>query len=391
MALKQRYDGKWLVRIRMAGKDIRVVTPATGKRRAREIDRAVTAAIRYNNFSLLDKESRAVCVKLFKNQGWPLPAALFAYSPTNDSHRVVPLWDAIKLTLESLQKQNNRNSTRHEQAFIKHIGPYFGKDFLVTRLWVPEIQDYLAHRLKQGASGSTVNKDLAALSKMFTVLIEHKLVAANPARMVKPVAEGEGREVYVSHKDLDRIVSQLPYWMRPIIQALYYTGMRRGECLGLKWENVNLDKRIIRLWADQTKEGKGKRVPIHRDLVPLLQKALGSERNESDLVFLIDSSKPPSEHSLRKPWKHSLDLAVSSHEDMSDRVRLLTIHDLRHTWKGNAMRSGMDEEIRKAIMGHSRGIAGRYGRISDKDLVQAIDGMNFDHGETEIWVAKTQK
>ena len=38
-------------------------------------------------------------------------------------------------------------------------------------------------------------------------------------------------------------------------------------------------------------------------------------------------------------------------------------------------------------MGHSGGIAERYGRISDEDLVRAIETMRFDEGRTEIWVS----
>ena len=51
----------------------------------------------------------------------------------------------------------------------------------------------------------------------------------------------------------------------------------------------------------------------------------------------------------------------------------------------------MDPEIREAIHGHStkeRSVSERYGRISDQELVNAIDSMTFDHGETEILVAK---
>ncbi len=51
----------------------------------------------------------------------------------------------------------------------------------------------------------------------------------------------------------------------------------------------------------------------------------------------------------------------------------------------------MDPEIREAILGHSskqRLVAERYGRISDLELVNAIDSMTCDHGKTEILVAK---
>jgi hypothetical protein len=46
------------------------------------------------------------------------------------------------------------------------------------------------------------------------------------------------------------------------------------------------------------------------------------------------------------------------------------IHDLRHTWKTNSMRSGMDPDIRESIMGRwfrGKTVAERYGSISDAD------------------------
>jgi hypothetical protein len=54
----------------------------------------------------------------------------------------------------------------------------------------------------------------------------------------------------------------------------------------------------------------------------------------------------------------------------------------------------MDPEIREAILGHStreRSVSERYGRISDQELVNAIDSMTFDHGETEILVASRRE
>jgi len=66
-------------------------------------------------------------------------------------------------------------------------------------------------------------------------------------------------------------------------------------------------------------------------------------------------------------------------------------HDLRHTWKTNARRSGMDGEIRESILGHAsreKSVSERYGRISDLELLEAIDSMTFDHGPTEIMVVR---
>jgi len=65
-------------------------------------------------------------------------------------------------------------------------------------------------------------------------------------------------------------------------------------------------------------------------------------------------------------------------------------HDLRHTWKTNARRSGIDSDIREIILGHSNrtlDVSERYGIISDEELVQAIDRFTYDNGLTEILVA----
>ncbi len=67
----------------------------------------------------------------------------------------------------------------------------------------------------------------------------------------------------------------------------------------------------------------------------------------------------------------------------------LRFHDLRHTWRANARRSGMDRDIAESILGHwlrGRSVNERYGAISDQELIRAVDAMEFDHGETEIRV-----
>ncbi len=63
---------------------------------------------------------------------------------------------------------------------------------------------------------------------------------------------------------------------------------------------------------------------------------------------------------------------------------------MRHTFKTNARRSGIDSEIREAILGHSDkklDVSERYGFIDDYELVNAIDKFSYDNGSTQILVA----
>jgi integrase len=358
---------------------INVKTMAQSKAEAIKIERAVLTAMGSRDYRSLDPTSREVCVRLFRNQRWEIPSDLCDDHGRRDE---LTLWKAIQLCLKYPDLKNSPNRQRHEYSFTRLVEKW-GKDFPVKKIWIPDIKEYQIERLSQNTAPSTINKEKAALSKMFQVLIELRHVDINPARLVRNLSEKEGaRQAYISFLDFQRILECLPTWFRPIAQTAYYTGMRRGEVVGLTREKVNLAKRMIYLGPKDVKEGNWKRVPIHKDLVPILEEVTKVRAIGTDRIFLHNGEAVDHRDQLRWCWDRKvikLNLKSFPH-----------FHDLRHTWKTNARRSGMDPEIREAIMGHwyrGKNINERYGRIGDQELIDAIDKMTFDHGDTEIFVS----
>lgn len=93
----------------------------------------------------------------------------------------------------------------------------------------------------EGDSPSTINWEKGTPSKIFQVLVELQYVETNPARLVKNLSQkSEERNVYLSPRDVERIAGVCPPWFRPIVCTAYYTGMRRGEILGLTRKQVKL-------------------------------------------------------------------------------------------------------------------------------------------------------
>jgi integrase len=381
MAVKKR-GRVYYLRIRpFDGKLINIKTMAQSKAEAIKIERAILTALGAGDYRALDPVSREVCVRIFKNQSWEMPPDLCGDQPAEE----LTLWRAMELCMKYPEIRNSPNKKRHEYSFIRLVEK-LGKDFPVKKIWIPEIKQYQIERLNEGAASSTINKEKSALSRMFQVLMDLRLIDVNPARLVKNLNEKTGeRQVYLSFDHFLQVVAKLPVWMRPIVQTAYYTGMRRGEILALTRKHLKLGRRMILLGPDDVKEGQWKRVPIHKDLVPVLEEVMKVQSIGSDHVFLIDG-RPPCKHSLRKPWVQAVEeigLDPAPH-----------FHDLRHAWKTNARRSGMDPEIRESIMGHwyrGRSVNERYGRISDAELLRAIDEMSFNHGETEIVVNGHEK
>jgi len=392
MSLQFRKDtGKWRVRFKRTGpdgnqEDIRVTLDVTSERAARKIEQALMAAIKYKDYRYLDDESRRVCIQLFNNRGWTLPPALITSVGHQGAAEELTLVKAIDYCETDPEVLDLKDSKRYEQCFA-HVLAYWGENFPVSYIKARQIKEYMLTRKGQGAAGATVNRERSVLSKMFKVLLEAELIDRNPVKDTKPADEREGqRDAYLSFTDFNKIVAECSDWAKPIFRTLYFTGMRRGEVLNLTWDNVNLKKRIITLDLNQTKERRPKRVPISRILMPDFKKANRVRRLFQDRVFLNNEGHAPHEDYLSRIWRTAVKAVGINPRP--------TVHDLRHCWKTNAMRSRVHPAIADAIVGHGdrlKDVRSRYLSISDADLLDAIDRMRFDFGDTDIRVTVREK
>jgi integrase len=321
---------------------------------------------------------------MFANQGWEIPSGLASDSRPKEE---LTFWKACELFLKYPDVRKHPSRWRHEIS-LSHIVDKLGKDRPLKSLWVPDLRAYQAERINEGAAPGTINRELSTLSRLFGVMVELQLTETNPVRLVKRLSMRSGeRQVYLSPHTVKAIAPRCPAWFRPILWAGYYTGMRRGEILGLTRKQANLSKRIISLGPDDTKEGHWKRVPIHSELAPILAEVLNGPALISGKVFPLrdgDGVRELGLETFKNPWERACK-ALGLDKPWP------RFHDLRHTWRTNARRSGVDPQIAESIMGHwfkGRSVNDRYGRISDQELLDAIDRMTFDHGETEIFVAR---
>lgn len=399
MALRWRY-GNWYIRIRHGGKDHLLSSGLTSKQEAKRTEKSVKAALKSGDFRRLDDLERNLCEQLLACSGDTIPelpetpSKRSPATPEPEPEEVdqddLTLWEAVEIMMKSPVVAGSTNCERHQQVLAHHIIPYFGPERLIKHIWIPEIEGYLAHRKAEGAAGSTIGKDRSALSVLFRELAKHRLIESNPMEFIGPVDESDGeREVYVGKADFEAIVARCPHWVQAIVLCLYMTGMRANEALVLTPEHVDLEKRIIRLRKDETKERRGKRVPIHKLLVPVFEELVDGKAPDAPL-FLSNRNGAARIDSVRKPWKIAIEQAISE-QRLTEDLRHVTVKDLRHVWITNAMRSQAPDIVREAIVGHSlkkKTIEARYITVSDKDLLDAIDAITFDHGKTEVHIAR---
>jgi integrase len=235
---------------------------------------------------------------MFENQGWEFPESLV---PRARPQIELTLWKGCELFMNYPDTKRSKERDRYASCFV-HLVTHFGKDCTVKSIWVPQIKHYIAERMNAGVLPSQVNREKGTLSKMFQVLNEPELIQENPCRLIPNLSQkSEERMVYLSFQAVRTIVEGCPTWLKPIVWTGYYCGMRQGEILGLSRSRLKLSKRMVSLGPEDIKEGHWKRVPLHVELIPILQEIMKVRRIGTDKVFTKES-KPIERHLIRPAW-----------------------------------------------------------------------------------------
>lgn len=230
-----------------------------------------------------------------------------------------------------------------------HLLPYFSP-LKASEVDSQAIRVYVLKRKAQGRSNSTINKEVAVLRRSFTLAeIRFPKFTALP--------EAPPREGFFTKEEFDAVHSHLPAHIQPIALLGYWTGCRLGEILALRWDQVDLDARTIRLRESETKSGYGRVIPLAGAVVDSLR----SSKRDSKWVFTFRGERVTS---IRTAWTKACRKAGVE--------RLF--HDLRRTAVRNLVRAGVPERVAMEISGHrTRSVFDRYNIVGEGELLEAMD------------------
>jgi integrase len=265
-----------------------------------------------------------------------------------------------------------RESTYSRDKYLvtNHIKPALGR-LKLRNVNALHLQGLYRERMDSGLSGSTVQKIHHALHKALSQAVRWNLIPRNPADAVKaPVAST--KEMHPLSADEARRLLEAAQGDR--LEALYvlalHTGMRRGELLGLKWEDVDLDNATVRVRRTLTRTDNGRRLAIgepktkkSRRTVRLTQRAvealrshltrqieeidrmMGDRYQDRGLVFAGEAGGLINPSNLR----------LRSFAPLLQRAGLpqITFHDLRHTCASLLFQRNVHPKFVQELLGHA--------------------------------------
>lgn len=216
--------------------------------------------------------------------------------------------------------------------------PYFA-DKAIGSITKNEIIRYRKERHKQKSlSETTLNRDVEVIRHVLFWAVEERILPANPlARSRLPRARRIKRPI-ISIQEEEQLLSAAAPHLKRIIIAAADTGMRRGEILSQRWEDIDFFRRVLVVTKSKTAEGESRELPLTNRLFQMLF----AEKKASGLVFTFG---PDSIRSIKTAWKTAI---------RKSGVRQFRFKDLRTTFNSRLIEAGIIKDVRMELMGHSR-------------------------------------
>ena len=235
-------------------------------------------------------------------------------------------------------KVNKRSWLRDEQM-LGHLQRFFGTERRLTEITSADIEGYKMHR-RASVSGSTVNREMALLKRMFNLAIEWDLyLGLNPFRKVKFFREFNTGLRVLSLEEEEKLLQNAASYIQDLIRFALNTGMRVGEIFSLRWETVNLEKNVLNVFAPKTQKIRG--IPINAEARKVLEYWALGKRNEF-VFYNPETGKPFVD--LKAGFKLACKKAG---------ITGVTWHTLRHTFASRLVDRGVDIVTVKELLGHS--------------------------------------
>lgn len=258
-----------------------------------------------------------------------------------------------------------------EQYHMETFKAYFAdKSF---REITPMLIEKFKRERKQGTTRfgterkpASVNRELALISKIFSMAMRDGLTDTNPCEKVQKLREDNKRTRYLLPDEEEHLMAALTgprAHLRPIVVIAIHTGMRKGEILSLTWPQVDFLRNSIHL--ARTKTGKARSVPMN-DVVRNELLDLKAESGGSEFVFV----------SVRTGKALGWIKRAFSTACVEAGIENLHFHDLRHTTGTRLGADGVDPFTIAQILGHSDlRMTARYTHATDHNIRKAVEGL----------------
>ena len=283
----------------------------------------------------------------------------------------------------------------YENRIYGHIIPSIGK-IPLSKLTQNDLQQFYA-KLKRtgrkvnvelkgtGVSDRMVRSCHALCRSSLEKAVEEGLITRNPSIGCKLPPKKNGEMKVLTQTEIVRLLNQAydeGYYEMFLLELT--TGMRRGEILGLKWRDLNLETGELNIKRQLTTKGISvpktkssiRTILLPPDMLELLREMKKTAKYDWIFPSPVKEGEPRNPTAITKRFRIMLERAHCKH---------VRFHDLRHTFATMALENGMDVKTLSAMIGHvsSETTLNIYSHVTDTMRAQAAVKIDREIGGTD--------
>ncbi len=265
-------------------------------------------------------------------------------------------------------------SQKRYRAILDHLKSFLAKYPYLTKishLNTKFFEDYKALRKEEGAANKTINNELQTFRAMFYLAMKWGYATDNPVKGVIHLKDDKNKKPrFLSKEECKILLDNCGEYLYPIFFTFLNTGMRKAELENLEWNDIDFERRKIKIrvkvdWSPKTSE---REIPINDSLFELLKK---HEKQTKRCRWVFHNKGEQIEpNSLRKKL-----ISIAKNSGI---IGLTKIHSLRHTFASHLVMSGVDLPTVKKLMGHSDiETTMIYSHLADEHVDKAVEKLMF--------------
>lgn len=252
---------------------------------------------------------------------------------------------------------------------VEHIRGYFGKDIILSNIRYVDLETYRNHlRDSLTVKGTvreeaSINRGISCLRHMFSKAVEWEMLEQDPFDKGKSLLlkENNQRLRFLTEAEIPMLLYECSPHLRIIVECAINTGMRKGEILSLKWDQI----RNGYIYLTKTKTNESRQVPINDNLNALFKRIRRDQHLTSDYVFTYQKKRVDS-------VKTAFNAAMKKAGIVDFRF-----NDLRHTFASHLIMKGGSLKDVQEILGHkTMTMTLRYAHLSQEHKKKTVNLLN---------------
>ncbi len=257
----------------------------------------------------------------------------------------------------SLEKNYSKHTLIAYHKDLKDFYEYASSEFdflTITKVSYPIIRSWIVKLVDDGVSNTTINRKISSLRTYYKYLLKIGDIEVSPLAKHKVLKTAKKLQVPFSEKEIEDVLEILNKEKdfvgvrnKLIVELFYSTGMRRGELVSLKFNNVSILNKTIKVLGKRNKERIIPLLPSVINTITLYIDFRNSLNSISDKDFLLLTEKG------NKLYETLVYRVINNYFSKASEKVKKSPHILRHSFATHLLNEGADIKSVKELLGHS--------------------------------------